>query len=427
MSNGNGNRRGNKRRRGRSAQQRGGRSPTPSRVAAPPKPGVVVNGYSSGWLRRGFPWVYREELVATSPRLAPGDPVTIFDEKLAVLGTGILDTGKVAVRRFREDDGPLDAGFFREALAAAKARRVLPPQTTAWRLVHGESDDLPGVRVEVFGTLAVITLDSPSLLPLREALLAALRDTVPLTSVWLHWRPADDAPEERFDDLPSGLLWGEAPEDDPVVEELGLRYRVRPSAGHDIGLFVDMREVRAWMQPHWAGKRVLNLFCFTGAYSVAAAAHGAREVVSVDLSGPIMERVRGNFAENDLPEEPHSFWVEDTFKALDRLRRKDEQFDIIVCDPPSFSHGPSGTWSVSKDYKRLVAACLRVLRPGGWLIAATNLGSISPRDFKGYLIDGSERAGRRLRLIHEACPPVDVPAALHFPEARYLKCWVVEG
>ena len=413
-----GYRRGTKKRRSKSSQ-RGSASP-------PSVPGVVVNGYSSGWLRRGFPWVYGEEILSRSSGLSPGDSASIFDEQGTVHGVGVFTPGKVAVRRFRADAGPLDEALFARLLGAAQARRVIPDDTTAWRLVHGESDDVPGVRIEVFGDLAVITLDDPSLRAIIPPLQAALLKTVPLRSVWLHWRPADDE-AEQFEGLESGLIWGTAPETDPVVQELGLSYRVRPSAGHDIGLFCDMREVRAWMAPHWAGRRVLNLFCFTGAYSVSAAAHGATEVVSVDLSAPIMERVRANFAVNDLDQSPHRFWVEDTFKALDRLRRKGESFDVVVADPPSFSHGPSGTWSVSKDYKRLVAACLRVLRPGGWLVAATNLGAISPRDFKGYLIDGAERAGRRLRVIHEASTPIDVPAALHFPESRYLKCWVLEG
>lgn len=414
-----------KRRQGRPQARRPSRPPR--QAAPPPGTGVVVNGYSDGWLQKGFPWVYREEITAQTPGLAPGAVATIYNEQHAVRGVGVFDAAKVAVRRFREDAGPLDQACFQALIQAAFDRRVLPPETTAWRLVHGESDDMPGVRIEVFGGLAVITLDTPALQSVLPPLAAALRAVVPLTSIWLHWRPSDEDGDARFSDLSRGLYWGEAPEGDPVVSELGLRYRVRPTAGHDIGLFCDMREVRAWMAPHWAGRRVLNLFCFTGAYSVSAAAHGAREVVSVDLSGPIMERVRGNFDENGLSQESHQFWVEDTFKALDRLRRKGEQFDVIVADPPSFSHGPEGTWSVAKDYKRLVAACLRVLAPGGWLIAATNLGAISPRDFKGYLIDGAQRAGRRLRVIHEASTPIDVPAALHFPESRYLKCWVLEG
>ncbi|MFT4977852.1 MAG: 23S rRNA (cytosine1962-C5)-methyltransferase, partial [Myxococcota bacterium] len=185
---GEGYRRGNKKQRPRSHQ---GRATTPQ---APPRRGVVVNGYSEKWLSRGFPWVYTEEIVARSqsPDLSPGEVVTIFDAQHTVLGVGIFDTGKIGVRRMREDDGPLDVDLLRDKLKAAAARRALPPETNAWRLVHGESDDLPGVRIEVFGELAVITLDAPSLQPLLEPLLVALRETVSLTSIWLHWRPSDE-------------------------------------------------------------------------------------------------------------------------------------------------------------------------------------------------------------------------------------------
>lgn len=388
--------------------------------------GVVANGYSTNWLRKGFPWVYEREVVQSPRAVKVGDHPLVLDGKGAVLGRGVWDEGAIALRRFRTDDGPLDEALFLTLLQAALRRRRVPPGTTAWRLVHGESDDLPGIRIEIFDATAVITLDSKSLLSVLDALQAALQQLLPLNSIWLHWRH-EDGDSHGADDTLEPLIWGEGTGDDLVVEELGLKYRVRPSTGHDIGLFVDMRDIRAWMAPHWSQRRVLNLFCYTGAFSVSAAAHGAAHVTSVDLSAPIIERAKANFVANELPVDAHSFLVEDSFKALDRFRRKGELFDVIVADPPSFSHGPAGTWSVSKDYKRLVVACLRVLRPGGWLIAATNLGSISPKEFKGYLIDGAERAGRRLRLIHEGSPPVDVPAALHFPQARYLKCWIVEG
>jgi len=149
--------------------------------------------------------------------------------------------------------------------------------------------------------------------------------------------------------------------------------------------------------------------------------------VSVDLSGAYLERARENFRLNDLSCESHRFVEEDVFRAFDRFRRKGEIFDIIIVDPPSFSHGPDGKLSVRKDYARLVSAALRILKPNGWLVAATNQGSISPKEFRGILTDGSQKAGRSLRIIHEGSAPIDFPAALEFPQSRYLKCWVLQG
>ncbi|MFT5681049.1 MAG: 23S rRNA (cytosine1962-C5)-methyltransferase [Myxococcota bacterium] len=412
---------------GKNAQRRRGGSKKRHRGGLPFQPSagdaVVVNGYSERWLRSGFPWVYQNEVIGRTGALVPGRVVTICSREGKELGVGIWDEGHIEVRRFRRDKGPLNADLLRDRIQQARARRALPPDTNAWRLIHGENDDLPGVRVEVWDTVAVISLDSPSLHGLVDPLVEVLTSELELSAVWLHWRGKDP----RFDKLQSGLIWGPQGEPEIQVQECGIQFLVDPAAGHDIGLFCDMRPMRQWMAPHWAGRRVLNTFCFTGAFSVAAALGGAVEVISVDLSQPYLDRAKANFTANSLDPDSHTFWAEDTFRALDRLRRKGEQFDVVIADPPSFSHGPAGTWSVSKDYKRLVSACLRVLAPGGWLIAATNLGTISPKEFKGYLINGAEKAGRELRVLHESCPPTDFPAALTFPESRYLKCWVLQA
>ena len=123
----------------------------------------------------------------------------------------------------------------------------------------------------------------------------------------------------------------------------------------------------------------------------------------------------------------HVFLQSDSFQALDRYRRKKEGFDVVIADPPSFSHSSQGTWSVQKDLKRLVIACLRVLVPGGLLIIATNHGKMSPREFSKAIQEAAYKEGRRLYLIHNYSPDTDFPAALHFPEARYLKCWVMKA
>ncbi len=388
--------------------------------------GVVVNGYSERWLRQGFPWVYQDEVVARTGSLVPGRVVGIRARDGSVLGTGIWDSGKIEVRRFRRDEGPVDADFLRTAVAAAKDRRPLPPQTDAWRWVHGENDDLPGVRVDVWGDQLTLTLDSPALHGLLGPLLDALTTLHETNAVWLCWRPAiEQAPAEPLPVADGSLVWGDARREPVMVQERGVSFRVRPWAGADAGLYVDMREVRRWLEPYWVARRVLNLFAYTGAFSVAAALGGATEVVSVDLAGPHLARLRDNLDANGVSTDQHPLREADVFKALDHLRRRGESFDVVIADPPSFSHGPSGAWSVERDYGRLIAACLRVLSPGGWLVAACNHGGVSPKEFQKHVAKGATKAGRSLRLVHVGSPPVDVPAALDFPESRYLKVWVL--
>ncbi len=386
---------------------------------------IAVNGYSTQWLSRGFPWVYRDEVEEGEQRRRAGEVVEILGADGRCQGAGIwAQDGRVAVRRFRTDAGPVDQALLAARLAAARSRRLLPPDTTAWRWVHGENDDLPGIRVDVWGTELSVALDSPSLEGLLPQLVAALRADRPETSaIWQVDRPDEGGAAAAG----SGLLWGSPADGGVEVCERGLRYLVLPGRTHDVGLYCDMRDVRAWLAPHLSGRRVLNLFAHTGAFSVHAAACGAAELVTVDLSQRYLDRARDNFARNGLDADAHAFVADDSLAALDRLRRKGERFDLVVADPPSFSHGPRGDWSVTADLGRLVAACCRVLAPGGWLLVASNHGGLSPRDFGRLVQQGALKAGRPLRLLHEGSTPVDFPAVLSFPEARYLKCWVLEG
>lgn len=381
------------------------------------KAALGVNAYSEKWLRQGFPWVYPNEV--TSGRARPGETVRLVAANGAVLGTALADDGWIAARRFRDDEGPIDAALVRARLDAAFALRrdALPPDTTAWRLVNAENDDLPGVRVDVWGTQVVVTLDSPSLEPLLDALADGVEALLGPRAVLLAWRPD---PREKERPVPPPRVLRGTPVAEERVLECGLAYLVRPGAGSkDVGLFPDMRDNRAWLAPHWKGKRLLNLFAHTGAFSVAAAHGGAAETVTVDLSPHYLERAAANFAENGLP--AGELLAEDAFKALDRFRRQGRTFDRVILDPPGHSHSKDGVWSGEQDYARLVAAALRVLPSGGWLIAASNLGSVSPHKFQGMLVNGARKADRRLRMLHDGSQPPDFPAALHFPEGRYLK------
>lgn len=381
----------------------------------------MVNAYSTGWLKRGFPWVYPAEVVRG--RVEAGEVVRLRGEGGAALGAGVADRGWISVRRFRRDEGPVDDALMVERVAAAaRRRRGLEAGTTAFRLVNAENDDLPGVRVDVWGAHVVVTLDSPSLARLVDGVVAGVAAVRgPPESVWLAERRDPRDMERR--PVAVRCLAGSA--DDVIVAELGLQYEVRPAFGKDAGLFTDMRTNRAWLAPHWRGARVLNLFAHTGAFSVSAAANGAAELVSVDLSEGYLQRARRNFEINGL--NPGELLAEDTFKVLDRFRRQGHTFDRVVVDPPGFSHSEAGAWQGEKEWPRLTSACLRVIAPSGWLIAASNLGSQSPKAFGGALEEGAERAGRELRLLHEGTPGVDHPAALHFPESRYLKFWVMEA
>ncbi len=373
---------------------------------------LVVNGYSAGWLRKGFPWVYPKEVVRGGA--APGAPVELRDGQGQVLGRGIADRGALAVRVFRHGEGPLDDDWLDGVLGAAVMLReaVVEEGTTGYRLVHAENDGLPGLRVDRWGDWLVVVLDSVSLRAMAERVTAWLVDRFAPKGVVLCFRGAERPGPE--------LAAGEAPSGPVEVLERGLRYGVAPLEGPDVGLYADMRPVRAWLEPHWAGTRLLNLFAYTAAFSVSAGCHGAAEAVSVDLSSSILERARDNFLRNGLDPDAHRFEAEDVFKALDRFRRKGERFDRVIVDPPSFSRGRA-PFAAKKDWPRLAAAAVRVLVDGGWLLVASNQGELSPRAFDGLVAEGVRKAKAGAQLLLATGQGPDFPAATSFPEGRYLK------
>jgi len=386
---------------------------------------VIVNGYSSEWLAKGFDWVYPAEIVGKRGETASGTVVQIFSQDGRHMGVGVASAGKVAVRRFRSDAGPVDRDFIVGRLAAARARRSVGSETTCWRWVHGENDDLPGVRIDVWGSTATVAIDHPSLSFMIPWLVEGMTTDDQFETIWETTRPEHN--DDRESPELGRCIFGEGENATVVVKELGLSFNVQPQMGLDAGLYPDMRAVRAWLRPHWDGKRVLNTFAYTGAFSVAAAAGGAARVETIDLAPSAVTRAQDNFRLNGLDVEAHGFWAEDTFVALDRFRRAGTEFDVIVVDPPSFAHGPTGVWSVEKDLSRAVAGCLRVLAPNGLILVATNQGSMSPKEFQKLIKAASLKASRRLRLVHQGTTPHDIPAALDFPESRYLKAWVLQG
>ncbi|MCB9669483.1 MAG: class I SAM-dependent rRNA methyltransferase [Alphaproteobacteria bacterium] len=382
---------------------------------------LTVNGYSAKWLGKQFPWVYPKEVVKGAVKA--GEWATVREGAGRVLGTGVLDDGWIACRVFRHGDGPVDEAWIHGLLDRSAALRdvVVGPDTDAYRLVNAENDGLPGIRIDWWGHHATIVLDSPSLAVLLPWITGWLEANRSPRGVHLAYR--QDPRDERRGALhpEPGVLAGFAPTGDVKVRERGITYGVRPHEGPDVGLYTDMREVRAFLEPTWAGTSVLNTFAYTGAFSVSAAMNGAAETVSVDLSAKYLERAEQNFVFNELSLDTHDFLVEDTFKALDRFRRQGRMFDRIVLDPPSWSHGPEGMWSAKKDMPRLVAAAARVTEPGGWILACSNQGDLSPRDFRGLVLSGLERAGRPAQSLQVASQGPDYPALSTFPEGRYLK------
>jgi 23S rRNA (cytosine1962-C5)-methyltransferase len=216
-------------------------------------------------------------------------------------------------------------------------------------------------------------------------------------------------------------VWGRKPSRDLVVEENGLRLYVDLFSGQKTGLYLDHRENRRYLEPWCAGKRVLNCFAYTGAFSLYAVRGGAIEVTSVDIAPQAVEETRRNMALNGFDPDAHPAIAADCFALLDEYARRGERFDLVILDPPSLAHAKKSRHAAARAYLHLNRTAMQCLSPGGLLATASCTSQVSPARFRDVLGDAAARANKRLLILHEAGHAVDHPVPAHFCEGRYLK------
>lgn len=380
-------------------------------------------------LRAGHPWVFRKGLEQV-PRIPPGSVVDLTEGGKFV-ARGYFDPhSPIAVRVLTRDvrEG-IDQGFLEGRVARAlRLRRAMLDlsATDAYRWVHGEGDGLPGVVVDLYGTLAVLKLYSAGLTPYRSMLVAALRAVMPgLSGVLGRDQPGDGETLEEDEGRGGGnVLWGEAPEQ-ITIREKGIRFRVDPWRGQKTGFFLDQRENRALVRHLARGARVLNCFCFSGGFSVNAALGGATRVFSVDQDEDAVALARENFRENGLDPEQHDFLAADAFRLLQSFRDEGRQFELVVLDPPAFAKTQRAVEAALDGYASLNRQALALVTPGGLLATSSCSARISPEAFLAALKEAAGKSGVDLTLLEERYQPPDHPVALAFPEGRYLKFHVL--
>jgi 23S rRNA (cytosine1962-C5)-methyltransferase len=375
---------------------------------------LVLPEALEGRLSDGHPWIYRDH-VPPRFRVEPGAFVHVECGRFS--GWALWDEdSSIALRVFSRRQRP-DAAWMKARVDEAWAlrQRLLPASTNAFRLLFGEGDGVPGIVVDVYAGFAIIVSYS-----------AALRQVVGWVAAALAERPEIVGVCERVTrrkDRSSDLrhLSGEAPPEVVLIEEHGLRYEVDFEAGQKTGLFLDHRENRHYLRGLSAGKRVLNLFAYTGAFSVSCAAGGASHVTSVDIAAPAIEAATRNVAHNALPASVHEGVAQDVFEYLEAAKRAGKRWDIVIADPPSFASSRAELFGALRAYKKLHAAALSVLVPGGLYAGASCTAQVSPDAFRQTLAEGASRVSQRLTVVHEVAHAPDHPYAAGHLEGRYLK------
>ncbi len=378
-------------------------------------------------LRAGHPWVFRKAVERGPKGLAAGAVVAVTEGGRFV-ARGYWDPhSAIAVRILTRDAAEaVDAALWRRRVARAVAlRSELVHGTTGYRLVHGESDGLPGVVVDRYDRFAVLKLYSAGLTPHRGAIVEAVRAAAP-DLLGIYGRDEIPRDEEGDEEPAQGkVLWGAEPPARVEIDEHGMKLLVDVRRGQKTGLFLDQRENRRLVR-ELAGGRVeaLNCFSYTGGFSVAAALGGVRRVVSVDSDGDAVALARENFRLNGLDPEGHVFAVEDAFEMLERQKREGRRFDLVVCDPPAFAKSQKAVEAAVAGYASLNRAALAVLEPRGLLVTASCSARVSAEQFYDAVKEAAFKARVELQLVHESRQPPDHPVSPQFREGRYLKCFV---
>jgi 23S rRNA (cytosine1962-C5)-methyltransferase len=351
--------------------------------------------------------VYRDA-VEESPRLRDGKTVELVTRNGSPLKTA-------------------SPSLLDDRIAAALARRLAfidRRQTDTFRWIHGEADGLPGVHVDVYGDAASVRCDGEGArafyLDLPERLQTAANAAgLALRTVVERRRARGGA--DGGDTEKTAVVRGAAPAGEIEVRENGLRFGVDLLRGQKGGLFLDQRDNRALVRTLASGRRVLNLFGYTGGFSVYAAAGGARATVTVDVAAPAIAAARRNFERNGLPTTDARFVTGDAFAFLEKAARDGERFDLVISDPPSFAPNRRALAAGLRAYRRLHRLCASVVAPGGTLCAASCSSHVDRATFLAAVRDGARDAGRRFELHELRGAGPDHPVVTQFPEGDYLK------
>jgi len=391
---------------------------------------ILMPGKERSAFKQHHPWVFAGSVGRLEGRARPGDTVEVLADNLRPLGRAAYSPKSQIRARFWTFDAEesIDDAFFKRRVAAAVARRQALPELRGQqglRLIHAESDGLPGVIADQYGDTVVVQLTSAGADKWRNAIVAGLVKATGCARVYE--RSDSDVRGMEGLEPTTGWLYGEAPAGVLSIDENGVRLAVDVVGGHKTGFYLDQRDNRALLGQLAAGKDVLNCFCYTAGFSLQALAGGAASVLSIDSSGPALEQAKTNLALNpQLPAERAHWQEADVFQALRDFRKDGRLFDLIVLDPPKFAPSASHAERAAKAYKDINVFGFKLLKPGGLLMTYSCSGGIGLELFQKIVAGAAHDAGREARIVRRLAGAADHPVALNFPEGEYLKGLLIQ-
>ena len=372
-------------------------------------------------LLRFHPWVFSGAIADLPKDIEEGDIVKVVASDGRTLGVGHYEIGSIAVRMLSPEEITIDESFFAERLAQAWALRerlgLIRPDNTTFRLVHGEGDFLPGCVVDVYGNTAVLQAHSPGMHYARNIIAKALTELPGAGIRNVYYKSETTLPyKARLDPVNDYIIGGF---ETNIATENGLKFNIDWLKGQKTGFFVDQLDNRALLQRYSDGARVLNMFCYTGGFSVYAMRGGATLVHSVDSSAKAVTLTDANVELNFPSDTRHKSFAQDAFKYLADM--PEGAYDLIILDPPAFAKHRSAIKNAMIGYRRINAAAFRKIAPGGILFTFSCSQAISREQFRLGVFTAAAQSGRKVRILHQLTQPADHPVNIYHPEGEYLK------
>ena len=372
-------------------------------------------------LERFHPWIFSGAIHHMDEGIEEGDFVRVISSAGKFIAVGHFQIGSIAVRVLSFRDIVIDGEFWKERLKSALEMRISIGiadnlQNNTYRLVHGEGDNLPGLVIDCYGETAVMQAHSVGMHVCREQICNALVDVMGNRIKNVYYKSETTLPYKAELNQENGFIYGST--DNNVAVEHGLKFHVDWLKGQKTGFFVDQRENRQLLERYAKGKSVLNMFCYTGGFSVYAMRGEAKLVHSVDSSAKAIDLTNDNIELNFPGDKRHEAFCEDAFKYLDA---NDNKYDLIVLDPPAFAKHRSALRNALKGYTRLNYKGFQRIRQGGILFTFSCSQAVNKEQFRAAVFTAAAQAKRKVRILHQLHQPADHPINIYHPEGEYLK------
>jgi 23S rRNA (cytosine1962-C5)-methyltransferase len=385
---------------------------------------IILKPKKEESLQRFHPWVFSGAIQKMEGNPTEGDLVEILDNQRNFLAIGHYQIGSIAVRVISFERNPVDTNFWNRKIQQAYIMRqslglVNGKQNNTYRLVHGEGDSLPGLIVDVYDDTVVMQAHSIGMHETREILAKAIVANVPEVKN-VYYKSETTLPFKAAITPEDGYLIGKESPSLTAIEN-GLQFHVDWLKGQKTGFFIDQRENRSLLERYSSGKYVLNMFCYTGGFSVYAMRGKAKLVHSVDSSAKAIDLTDKNMELNFPNDSRHKSFAEDAFKYLNNLQTLEQKYDLIILDPPAFAKHREALRNALKGYKRLNAKAIEQIKPGGILFTFSCSQVVSKEQFRSAVFSAAAETGRNVKILHQLSQPADHPINIYHPEGEYLK------